>query len=52
VLGFRAERGTGDAVLAIWDALERGDFGAEPERDSRYFNIRWLQDATLSGVGA
>jgi nucleoside-diphosphate-sugar epimerase len=52
VLGFRAERGTSDAALAIWDALERGEYGLEPEGDSRFFNIRWLKEATLSGVGA
>ncbi len=49
-LGFQAERGTREAVLSIWDALERGDFGAEPERDSRFFNIRWLKEATLAGA--
>jgi nucleoside-diphosphate-sugar epimerase len=43
-LGFRAERGATQAILAIWDALERGDFGAEPENDPRYFNIRWLTE--------
>jgi len=42
-LGFRAERGTSEAVLAIWAALERGDFGADPTNDPRYFNIRWLK---------
>jgi nucleoside-diphosphate-sugar epimerase len=44
VLGFRPERGVAQAVLEIWDALERGDFGDEPESDARYFNIRWLKD--------
>jgi hypothetical protein len=33
-----------EAVLEIWDALERGEFGDEPENDARYFNIRWLKD--------
>src|SRR5215213_8200676 len=33
-LGFRPERGVADAVLEIWDALERGDLGSEPEKDS------------------
>lgn len=43
-LGFQAERGTTEAVLRIWDALERGDFGPEPEGEPRYFNIRALKD--------
>ena len=51
-LGFRAERGTSEAVTAIWDALERGDFGAEPERDPRFFNIRWLKETMMQGVAA
>ncbi len=42
-LGFRAERGVAQAVLEIWDALERGDFGEDPGNDLRYFNIRWLK---------
>ena len=44
-LGFRPERGVAGATLEIWDALERGEFGAEPENDPRYFNIRWLRGA-------
>lgn len=44
-LGFRAERGVAQATLEIWDALERGEYGVEPENDPRYFNIRWLKDA-------
>ena len=44
-LGFRPERGVAQAALEIWDALERGEFGVEPENDPRYFNIRWLKDA-------
>jgi nucleoside-diphosphate-sugar epimerase len=46
-LGFRAERGVAQGVLEIWDALERGDLGSEPENDSRYFNIRWLKETVL-----
>jgi nucleoside-diphosphate-sugar epimerase len=46
-LGFRPERGVAQAVLEIWDALERGDFGDEPENDLRYFNIRWLKEAMI-----
>jgi nucleoside-diphosphate-sugar epimerase len=42
-LGFRPERGVAQATLEIWDALERGEFGVEPENDPRYFNIRWLK---------
>jgi nucleoside-diphosphate-sugar epimerase len=43
-LGFQPERGVAQAVLEIWDALERGEFGDEPENDLRYFNIRWLKE--------
>jgi len=42
-LGFRAERGPAQAVLGMWDAVERGEFGVEPEKDARYFNIRLLR---------
>lgn len=41
-LGFRAERGATQAVLAIWDALAAGEYGDAPQDDPRYFNIRWL----------
>jgi nucleoside-diphosphate-sugar epimerase len=44
VLGFKPERGVAEATLDIWDALERGEFGIEPENDPRYFNIRWLKE--------
>jgi nucleoside-diphosphate-sugar epimerase len=44
MLGFRPERGVAQATLEIWDALERGDFGDEPENDPRFFNIRWLKN--------
>jgi nucleoside-diphosphate-sugar epimerase len=44
VEGMRLDRGTTDAVLEIWDALERGDFGPSPEHDPRYFNIRHLRE--------
>jgi nucleoside-diphosphate-sugar epimerase len=43
-LGFRPERGVTQATLEIWDALERGEFGIEPENDPRFFNIRWLKE--------
>jgi nucleoside-diphosphate-sugar epimerase len=43
-LGFRPERGVAQAALEIWDALERGEFGLEPEKDPRYFNIYWLKE--------
>jgi nucleoside-diphosphate-sugar epimerase len=43
LLGFRTERGATQAVLEIWDALEAGRFGAAPQDDPRYFNIRWLR---------
>jgi nucleoside-diphosphate-sugar epimerase len=46
-LGFRPERGVAEAVLEIWDALERGEFGDEPENDLRYFNIRWLKESMI-----
>jgi nucleoside-diphosphate-sugar epimerase len=51
VLGFRPERGMTQGALEIYDALERGDFGSEPENDSRYFNIRWLKE-TMAKEGA
>lgn len=51
-LGFAADRGTAEAVIAMWDALERGDFGPEPERDPKYFNIRWLKETLFARVGA
>jgi hypothetical protein len=43
-LGLRPERGMTEGTLEIYDALERGDFGSEPENDSRFFNIRWLKE--------
>jgi hypothetical protein len=43
-LGFRADRGTTKAVLEIWDGLEAGIFGAHPEENSAYFNIRWFKE--------
>jgi len=46
-LGFRPERGVAQAALEIWDALERGDLGSEPDNDPRYFNIRWLKERVL-----
>jgi nucleoside-diphosphate-sugar epimerase len=50
-LGFKPERGVAQAVLEMWDALERGEFGDEPENEARYFNIRWLKDTyTERGV--
>jgi nucleoside-diphosphate-sugar epimerase len=51
-LGFSADRGASEAVITIWDALERGDFGIEPEKDPRFFNIRWLKETIMAGVPA
>jgi nucleoside-diphosphate-sugar epimerase len=51
-LGFSADRGAAEAVTAIWDALERGDFGPEPDKDPRFFNIRWLKETVMAGVPA
>jgi nucleoside-diphosphate-sugar epimerase len=51
-LGFSADRGVTEAVVTIWDALERGEFGLEPETDPRFFNIRWLKETIMSGVPA
>jgi nucleoside-diphosphate-sugar epimerase len=50
-LGLRPERGITEGALEIYDALERGDFGSEPENDSRFFNIRWLKEM-MSKEGA
>lgn len=43
-IGFRAERGVGQAVLEIWDALEAGNFGENPVANPWYFNIRWFKE--------
>jgi nucleoside-diphosphate-sugar epimerase len=43
-LGFRAERGTTKAVLEIWDGLEAGTYGAHPEENPAFFNIRWFKE--------
>ena len=51
-LGFSADRGTAEAVKSIWEALERGDFGPEPEKDPRFFNIRWLKESLAAGAPA
>jgi nucleoside-diphosphate-sugar epimerase len=50
VLGFRAERGASQSIVEIWDALERGDFGDEPEENPSFFNIRWLKDSFVVGA--
>jgi nucleoside-diphosphate-sugar epimerase len=47
-LGFLAERGTTRSVLDIWDALERGDYGDQPQDNPSYFNIRWLKEHRLT----
>lgn len=49
-VGFRADRGTTEAILAIWDALERGEFGAEPEKNLSYFNIAYLKETLMQPV--
>lgn len=43
-IGFRAERGTTQAVLNIWDALEQGTFGRSPEQEASFFNVRRVRD--------
>lgn len=48
MLGFRARRDVANAVLSIWDALDRGDFGPDPRNNSRFFNIRWLMNGLLA----
>jgi len=42
-LSFRPARGTTEAILAIWDGLERGDYGPNPAEESEYFNILRLK---------
>jgi nucleoside-diphosphate-sugar epimerase len=49
-LGFHAERGTTKAVLEIWDGLEAGEFGAKPEEDPAFFNIRWFKERCAARV--
>ena len=49
---MHADRGVGDAVKTIWEALERGDFGPEPDKDPRFFNIRWLKETLAAGATA
>lgn len=51
-LGFSADRGVTEAVVSIWDALERGDFGPEPDKDPQFFNIRLLRETILAGSRA
>jgi nucleoside-diphosphate-sugar epimerase len=46
-LGFRAERGATKAVLEIWDALEAGTLGKDPEEDPRFFNIKWFKNKNI-----
>lgn len=50
VIGFRAGRGTSQAIVEIWDALERKEFGLEPENDPQYFNIRWIKEMAAKGA--
>lgn len=51
-IGFRAERGTSRAILDMWDALESGRFGSEPEDNARYFNIRRVRDLLSMAVAS
>jgi nucleoside-diphosphate-sugar epimerase len=51
-LGFSAERGTTKAVLEIWDALEQGVYGKEPQDNAEYFNIRWFKNHSLQAPAA
>lgn len=48
--GIHAARGTTEAVLELWDALERGDYGAAPAADNRYFNLRHLRERIAAGT--
>jgi nucleoside-diphosphate-sugar epimerase len=50
LLGFRAARGARQGVLEIWDVLEQGFFGANPQADPKYFNIRQLRESLEVGV--
>lgn len=51
-LGFRAERGTTKAVLEIWEGLEAGDFGPQPDANPAFFNIRWFNERWSGRAGA
>lgn len=41
-LGIRPRRETRPSVLDLWGRLQGNQFGRDPGRDPRYFNIRWL----------
>jgi nucleoside-diphosphate-sugar epimerase len=48
-MGFQAERGATQAILEIWDALEAGQFGCDPQDEPRYFNLRWFKQRNQAG---
>jgi nucleoside-diphosphate-sugar epimerase len=41
--GIRPRRGIIPAAISMWNALERGDFGSQPQDNPRYFNVQWLK---------
>ena len=45
-LGLEAKNGVSKAVINIWNRLEKGEFGDNPLKDDKYFNIRWLMEKT------
>ena len=52
-LGICPRREIIPAAISMWNALERGDFGSQPQDNPRYFNVQWLEqtlgnDSTLN----
>lgn len=43
MFGICPNRAIAPAAISMWNALERGDFGAEPQNNPRFFNVRWLR---------
>jgi nucleoside-diphosphate-sugar epimerase len=41
--GIRPRREIIPAAISIWKALARGDFGSQPQANSRYFNVQCLE---------
>ena len=44
-LGLEAKGGVSKAVIDIWHRLEKGEFGEKPLNDSKFLNIKWMEEA-------